>query len=81
MAESDSEDLAIFELYLATAEKISDRRLSANTWMLSVNSAVVALYGYTEQAVGAAGIRSWAIRRRGSWSASPGRRCSKPIGR
>jgi hypothetical protein len=38
--------LARFELYLATAEKISDRRVQANTWMLSVNRAIVALYGY-----------------------------------
>jgi len=49
--------LALFELYLATAEKVSDRRAQANTWMLSVNSAVVALYGYLQadkMAVGAA---------------------------
>jgi hypothetical protein len=38
--------LALFELYLATAEKVSDRRAGANAWMLSVNSALVALYGY-----------------------------------
>src|SRR4051794_11354440 len=44
---SDAKDpkLALFELYLATAEKVSDRRAQANTWMLSVNSAIVALYG------------------------------------
>jgi hypothetical protein len=40
--------LALFELYLATAEKVSDRRAQANTWMLSVNSAIVALYGYLQ---------------------------------
>jgi hypothetical protein len=40
--------LAIFELYLATAEKVSDRRAQANAWMLSVNSAIVALYGYLQ---------------------------------
>jgi hypothetical protein len=34
--------LAIFELYLATAEKVSDRRAQANSWMLSVNTAIVA---------------------------------------
>jgi hypothetical protein len=39
---------AIFELYLATAEKVSDRRAQANSWMLSVNSAIVALYGYLQ---------------------------------
>jgi hypothetical protein len=40
--------LAISELYLATAEKVSDRRAQANAWMLSVNSAIVALYGYLQ---------------------------------
>jgi hypothetical protein len=39
---------AMFELYLATAEKVSDRRAQANSWMLSVNSAIVALYGYLQ---------------------------------
>jgi len=39
---------ALYELYLATAEKASDRRAQANTWMLSVNSAIVALYGYLQ---------------------------------
>jgi hypothetical protein len=38
--------LALFELYLATAEKVGDRRAQANSWMLSVNSAIVGLYGY-----------------------------------
>jgi hypothetical protein len=38
--------LAVFELYLTTAEKVSDRSAAANAWMLSVNSAIVALYGY-----------------------------------
>jgi hypothetical protein len=37
---------ALFELYLSTAEKVSDRRAAANAWMLSVNSAIVGLYGY-----------------------------------
>jgi hypothetical protein len=47
---SDAKDpkLALFELYLATAEKVSDRRAQANSWMLSVNSAIVALYGYLQ---------------------------------
>lgn len=36
----------IYQLYLATAEKVSDRRALANSWMLSVNSAIVVLYGY-----------------------------------
>jgi hypothetical protein len=48
MSVADGKDprLALFELYLATAEKVSDRRAAANAWMLSVNSAIVALYGY-----------------------------------
>jgi hypothetical protein len=40
--------LPMFELYLTTAEKVSDRRAQANAWMLSVNSAIVALYGYLQ---------------------------------
>jgi hypothetical protein len=43
---ADETDLKLFELYLATAEKVSDRRAAANAWMPSVNSAIVALYGY-----------------------------------
>jgi hypothetical protein len=65
---TDAKDpkLALFELYLATAEKVSDRRAQANTWMLSVNSAIVALYGYLQadkMAVGAAqkAVWLWAI--------------------
>jgi hypothetical protein len=46
--ETKEPKLAIFELYLATAEKVSDRRAQANAWMLSVNSAIVALYGYLQ---------------------------------
>jgi hypothetical protein len=58
--------LALFELYLATAEKVSDRRAQANSWMLSVNSAIVALYGYLQadkMAVGAGqkAVWLWAI--------------------
>jgi hypothetical protein len=58
--------LAMFELYLATAEKIGDRRAQANSWMLSVSSAIVALYGYLQadkMAVGAAqkAVWLWAI--------------------
>jgi hypothetical protein len=65
---TDAKDpkLALFELYLATAEKVSDRRAQANTWMLSVNSAIVALYGYLQadkMAVSAAqkAVWLWAI--------------------
>src|SRR5580704_17600110 len=48
MADAEDPKLALFELYLATAEKVSDRRAQANAWMLSVNSAIVALYGYLQ---------------------------------
>src|SRR5215471_17728895 len=64
---SDNKDkLALFELYLATAEKVSDRRVQANSWMLSVNSAIVAFYGYLQadkMSVGAAQkvVWLWAI--------------------
>ncbi len=46
MPDAKDPKFALFELYVATAEKVSDRRAQANAWMLSVNSAVVALYGY-----------------------------------
>jgi len=66
MADAKDPKLALFELYLATAEKVSDRRAQANAWMLSVNSAIVALYGYLQadkMAVGAAqkAVWLWAI--------------------
>lgn len=66
MASPQDEKFALFELYLATAEKVSDRRAQANAWMLSVNSAVVALYGYLQagnEAVAAAekAVWVWAI--------------------
>jgi len=48
MADNEDRKLAQFELYLATAEKVSDRRAQANSWMLSVNSAIVGLYGYLQ---------------------------------
>ncbi|MBF0373355.1 MAG: hypothetical protein HQL39_08040 [Alphaproteobacteria bacterium] len=35
----------LFALYLATAEKVSDRRQQTNAWMLSVHSALLALLG------------------------------------
>jgi hypothetical protein len=57
MADAKDPKLALFELYLATAEKVSDRRARANAWMLSVNSGIVALCGYLQadkMAVGAA---------------------------
>ena len=66
MADTKDPKLALFELYLATAEKVSDRRVQANSWMLSVNSAIVALYGYLQadkMSVGAAQkvVWLWAI--------------------
>ena len=66
MTDAKDPKLALFELYLATAEKVSDRRAQANTWMLSVNSAIVALYGYLradKMALGAAqkAVWLWAI--------------------
>jgi hypothetical protein len=47
MSETDP-NFALYELYLGTAEKVSDRRAAANSWMLSVNSALVALYGFLQ---------------------------------
>jgi hypothetical protein len=66
MTDGKDTKFAMFELYLATAEKVSDRRAQANSWMLSVNSAIVALYGYLQSdkmAVGATqkGVWLWAI--------------------
>jgi hypothetical protein len=40
--------LTLYTLYLGTAEKVSDRRAQANSWMLSINSAVVGHYGFLE---------------------------------
>jgi hypothetical protein len=62
VADTKDPKLALFELYLATAEKVSDRRAQANSWMLSVNSAIVALYGYLQadkMSVGAAQKAVW----------------------
>ncbi len=65
---SDAKDLKLapFELYLATADKVSNGRAHANSWMLSVNSAVVGLYGYlqADKAAGGAAQKAvwlWAI--------------------
>ena len=49
MTDSKDPNLTLFELYLATAEKVSDRRAQANAWMLSVNGAVISLYGTCRQ--------------------------------
>jgi hypothetical protein len=48
MTDGNDSKFAMFEVYLATAEKVSDRRAQANSWMLSVNSAIVGLYGYLQ---------------------------------
>ena len=80
MADAPDPKLALYELYLGTAEKVSDRRAQANSWMLSVNSAIVALYGYLQgdhPAVDGAGkaVWLWAIPAAGAivcvaWAAS-----------
>lgn len=69
MTDGTEEKLALFalyQLYLSTAEKVSERRAQANSWMLSVNGAIVALYGYlqADKAIISAGQRAvwiWAI--------------------
>jgi hypothetical protein len=78
---TDAKDpkLALFELYLATAEKVSDRRAQANSWMLSVNSAIVALLRLSAAdkmavSAGQEGVWLWAIPAAGAvvcmaWSA------------
>ena len=48
MPAKDDPKFALYEMFVATAEKTVDRRAQANAWMLSVNSAVVALYGYLQ---------------------------------
>jgi hypothetical protein len=77
MSNGNDSKFAMFEVYLATAEKVSDRRAQANSWMLSVNSAIVALYGYLQadnMAVPQKMIWLWAIPAAGvivciAWSA------------
>ncbi len=39
----------LYKLFQESAEKVSDRRSQANTWMLSVNSALVAFYAFLEK--------------------------------
>ncbi|MGI9498589.1 MAG: RipA family octameric membrane protein [Geminicoccaceae bacterium] len=48
MVDKDDSKFALYGLFVATAEKVGDRRAQANAWMLSVNSAIVALYGYLQ---------------------------------
>ena len=47
-----------YKLYVASAHKVSDRRATANNYMLTVNSAMAALYGMTSQSSGSA---AWSI--------------------
>ena len=61
MTDARGPKFTIFELYLATAEKVTDRRALANSWMLSVNSAIVALYGYLQSDKPAVGVDEKAI--------------------
>lgn len=52
----------LYKLYKETTEKVSDRRAVANTWMLSVNSALVAFYVLMEKGkeiVGSSGRHLW----------------------
>lgn len=61
MADQDLK-LDLYRLYLGTAEKVSDRRGAANQWLLSVNSAVVALYGLLSTAIvgtNGSGTNAW----------------------
>jgi hypothetical protein len=60
VADTKDRKLALLKLYLATAEKVSDRRAQANSWMLSVNSAIVALYGYLQaDKMSVARLKKW----------------------
>lgn len=69
MTDAKDEKLALFalyQLYLTTAEKVSERRAQANSWMLSVNGAIVALYGYLQAdkaiiSTGQKAVWIWAI--------------------
>ena len=54
----------LYKLYLQTAEKTTDRRGAANTWMLSVNAAITGFYGYLSKGGVPAeqtGVWFWAI--------------------
>lgn len=56
---ADAHLLDIYRLYLATAERVSDRRAAANTWLLSVNAAIVGFHGFLVQA--APGSPRWPL--------------------
>ena len=67
MTEQANKEPSMFELYKLfqeTTERVSDRRAKANTWMLSVNSALVVLYTLLEQGegvIGTLGKHLWLI--------------------
>lgn len=67
MTEQVNKETSVFELYKLfqeTTEKVSDRRAKANTWMLSVNSALVVLYTLIEQDdefIGTLGQHLWLL--------------------
>jgi hypothetical protein len=48
--------LGVYQLYVASAEKISDRRQSANSFFLSLDTAVVGLAGFLALEGGAAAL-------------------------
>jgi hypothetical protein len=62
----DETKLEMYRLFLGTAERVSDRRATANQWLLSVNGAIVSFYGLlSSEAVGSgsreAEVWTWAI--------------------
>jgi hypothetical protein len=62
MSEQSALRFEMYKLYLETAERVSDRRASANAWMLSVNSAIVGLSSYlapVEHTAGGTPGRIW----------------------
>ena len=67
MTAKDDQKFALYELLVTTAENVSNRRAQANAWMLSINSAIVALYGYLQPDKGIVGSNAvkdvwlWAI--------------------
>lgn len=44
----DEIDLELFKLYVATAEKVSDRRGQVNSWMISVHSLISGAFGFLQ---------------------------------
>lgn len=56
-----ADELKLFELYLSTAEKISDRRAQANAWLLSIASALTALQNLMKPDSGLSAGRALAL--------------------